>query len=41
MEKDVDDTASVFGALLTSLSKAFDCIPYDLIVYYLIYTYLT
>ena len=26
------DTKKVFGALLTNLSKAFDCLPHDLII---------
>ena len=26
------DTKKVFGALLTDLSKAFDCLPHDLII---------
>ena len=26
------DQRDVFGALLTDLSKVFDCIPYDLII---------
>ena len=30
-KKDVD-TKKVFGALLTDLSKAFDCLPHDLII---------
>ena len=30
--KKVVDNGGVFGALLTDLSKAFDCIPYDLII---------
>ena len=30
MEKNVDD-GGVFGALLTDLYKAFDCVPHDLI----------
>ena len=31
MEKNVDD-GRIFGALLTGLSKAFDCIPHDFII---------
>ena len=31
MEKTVDN-GGVFGALLTDLSKSFDCIPHDLII---------
>ena len=30
--KKVVDTKNVFGALLTDLSKAFDCLPHDLII---------
>ena len=31
MEKEVDN-GNAFGALLTDLSKAFDCLPLDLII---------
>ena len=31
MEKGVDNKGT-FGALLTDLSKAFDCIPYELLI---------
>ena len=30
--KNILDNGGVFGALLTDLSKAFDCIPHDLII---------
>ena len=39
--KEATDNNKAFGALLTDLSKAFDCLSHDLLIGPLVYTWTT